>query len=60
MKSEIVRNFPMVGLTIAALMIFFSFFVLTWLRTYSQKQKRLHAELAMLPLEEGQHDEQNT
>ena len=60
MKSEIVKNFPMVGLTIAALLIFFAFFVMTWIRTFARHNRTKFAQLSELPLEEGvRHDKQN-
>jgi hypothetical protein len=57
MKSEIVRNFPLVELSIIALLIFFAFFVMTWIRTYSAKHTEHFNELSKLPLEEGQPNE---
>jgi hypothetical protein len=57
MKSEIVRNFPLVELSIIALLIFFAFFVITWIRTFSVKNTEHFNELSKLPLEEGQQRE---
>ena len=57
MKREIVSQFPMVELTILALLIFFVFFVITWARTYSRHNREKFTQLAQLPLEEGNRHE---
>lgn len=55
MKSQSLVNFPMVELTIAALLIFVMFFIVTCVRTYSRRNNEAFNRISSLPLEEGRH-----
>jgi len=53
MKAEALKNFPMVELTIAALLIFFGFFLLMLFRLSLKSRRAELNQAAGLPLEEG-------
>ncbi len=54
MKSEVMQFFHMPYLSLAGLLIFFSFFMLMLLFVMQRKRGELYAYLGNLPLEEDQ------
>lgn len=54
---EAFSMFPWPWATVAALLIFFSFFVALLFRVSSRSQGLIHRQIEQLPLEEGEHYE---
>jgi cbb3-type cytochrome oxidase subunit 3 len=55
-KQQILTQFPWMGLSSLALVIFFSFFVALLVITNLKPQKKIQERASQLPLEEGEKE----
>ena len=53
MKSEVLSNFTMPGLTIAAFIIFLLFFIFVVFWTFRKGTKELYEDVSEMPLSDG-------
>lgn len=53
MKSEVLSNFAMPGLTIAAFIIFLVFFISVVFWTFRKGTKELYEDVSEIPLSDG-------
>jgi hypothetical protein len=53
MKSEALINFPLITLTIIAMVLFLSVFVVAVVWTFRKDSKKLYSKIEALPLEGG-------
>lgn len=53
MKSEVLSNFTMPGLTIAAFVIFLLFFIFVVFWTFRKGTKELYENVSEMPLSDG-------
>jgi cbb3-type cytochrome oxidase subunit 3 len=58
MKSLVLSQFPLIHLTIFALLLFFGFFCAMVLRVMSRRRITEFQDASRLPLEEGFHNDQ--